>query len=264
MKRFISFSGGVESTTMCILYGKGAKAIFCDTGAEHKEMYERLDYVENMLKVIHDGDFGLIRIKPEVKARGVVCNTIEEYALQYNFLPSKQERWCTKYFKIIPIDNFLKEQGECELFIGLNADEEPGEDRTGNFMKCKNVHYRYPLYEEGKTRDDCKDVLFELGLLPQFPVYMARGGCKWCPFKAIAEYKAMYYFDRSTFDEGSYLEKRIQDKRGKFYAISMSMKSFADIAAECEREKSLWGEVEIKRMYKEISNTKSCGAFCHR
>jgi PP-loop superfamily ATP-utilizing enzyme len=29
MKRFISFSGGVESTTMCILYGKGATAIWC-------------------------------------------------------------------------------------------------------------------------------------------------------------------------------------------------------------------------------------------
>ncbi len=25
MNKYISFSGGVESTTMCILYGKGAK-----------------------------------------------------------------------------------------------------------------------------------------------------------------------------------------------------------------------------------------------
>ena len=49
-KRFISFSGGVESTTMCILFGKGAKAIWCDTGAEHEEMYERIDFVEAKLK----------------------------------------------------------------------------------------------------------------------------------------------------------------------------------------------------------------------
>jgi len=49
MKRFISFSGGVESTTMCVLYGKGATAIWCDTGAEHKEMYERIDYCEKRL-----------------------------------------------------------------------------------------------------------------------------------------------------------------------------------------------------------------------
>ena len=35
MKTFISFSGGVESTTMAILYGKGSKAIWVNPGAEH-------------------------------------------------------------------------------------------------------------------------------------------------------------------------------------------------------------------------------------
>lgn len=225
---------------MCVLYGKGATAIFSDTGTEHNEMYERLNYVEQVLQSIHEGDFKIIRLKPEVKAKGVICNTLEEYALQYKFLPSKRERWCTKYFKILPIDEYLKEQGECELLIGLNADENPGEDRTGNFMECDNVSYRYPLFEDGKTRADCKGILSELG------------------------YKAMYYFDIGTFNEGRNLEKQIQDRRGKFYAISMSGKSFDDIALECEREKSLWGEAEIKSMYKEIENSKSCGAFCHR
>ena len=32
---------GVESTALCLLYGKGAKAIVCDTGDEEDEMYER-------------------------------------------------------------------------------------------------------------------------------------------------------------------------------------------------------------------------------
>ncbi len=54
MKRFISFSGGVESTTMCLLYGKGATAIWCDTGAEHGEMYERINKVEDYLKDFHN------------------------------------------------------------------------------------------------------------------------------------------------------------------------------------------------------------------
>ena len=62
MKKFISFSGGVESTTMCLLYGKGATAIWCDTGAEHKEMYNRIDKVEKYLKEYHKGDFSLVRI----------------------------------------------------------------------------------------------------------------------------------------------------------------------------------------------------------
>ena len=46
MRRFISFSGGVESTTMCLLYGKGATAIWCDTGAEHDLMYQRIDLLK--------------------------------------------------------------------------------------------------------------------------------------------------------------------------------------------------------------------------
>ena len=145
-KRFISMSFGVESTTMGILYGKGASAIWCDTGWEHKEMYKRVDYVEARLKEIHNGDFELIRIKPNVFAKGRRVKKLQTYISRYKYMPSKRERFCTKYFKIIPIDNFLKEQGECELMIGFNSDEQPGEDRTGNFMKCKNVKYTYPLY----------------------------------------------------------------------------------------------------------------------
>ena len=46
IKNFISFSGGVESTTMCVLFGKDADAIFSDTGFEHDEIYKRIELVE--------------------------------------------------------------------------------------------------------------------------------------------------------------------------------------------------------------------------
>ena len=39
-KQYISFSGGVESRTMALLYGDKADAIFSDTGSEHDELYE--------------------------------------------------------------------------------------------------------------------------------------------------------------------------------------------------------------------------------
>ena len=77
MKRFISFSGGVESTTMCLLYGKGATAIVCDTGDEEDEMYERWDFVESAMKVIHDNDFTLLRINAIVIAKGKTCTTLD-------------------------------------------------------------------------------------------------------------------------------------------------------------------------------------------
>ncbi|MEO7171317.1 phosphoadenosine phosphosulfate reductase family protein [Flavobacterium sp.] len=104
MKRFISFSGGVESTTMCVLYGKGAKAIWCDTGAEHELMYERIDEVEKEIKALHEGDFDLIRVK-STKHEG-----LEQYAIKRKFMPSGQQRYCTRLFKIEPIDDFLSTQ----------------------------------------------------------------------------------------------------------------------------------------------------------
>lgn len=114
MKKFISFSGGVESTTMCLLYGKGAIAIVCDTGDEEPEMYDRWNFVEQSMKIIHDGDFELIRIKPSVKVKGVYVSTLQEYALVQGVFPSSQMRYCTARFKIEPIDNFLISKGECD------------------------------------------------------------------------------------------------------------------------------------------------------
>lgn len=228
-------------------------------------MYSRLAYVEEMLKIYHNGDFEIIIIKPKSrKVKDIVVNNLQEHIEAQMFMPSKQQRWCTGKWKIIPIDQFLKAQGPCELMIGLNADEEPGQDRTGNFMKCKSVTYTYPLYNDGHDRTECEFILNELGLHPNLPVFMARGGCKWCPFKSIKEYKALYFLDRNTFYEGKNMEIKIQDKRKKFFAISMSGKSFAQIEAECIQEKTLWGEDVIKSLYKEVAASKSCGAFCHR
>ena len=131
MNRYISFSGGVESTTMCVLYGKGATAIWVDTGAEHDEMYLRIDTVEQQLKKLHNYEFELIRLKGAAKHKGQEYSSLEDLVLAYKFMPSQQMRFCTRYFKIEPIDNWLASQGECELLIGFNYDEQ---GRTGNIQ----------------------------------------------------------------------------------------------------------------------------------
>ena len=50
---YLAFSGGVESTTMALLFGHKAQCVFTDTGAEHAEMYQRLNDVETKLKKVH-------------------------------------------------------------------------------------------------------------------------------------------------------------------------------------------------------------------
>ena len=66
MKSFISFSGGVESSTMCVLFGNKADAIFADTGFEHIEIYDRLELIEKWGKVFHRPDFKIHKVKNEI------------------------------------------------------------------------------------------------------------------------------------------------------------------------------------------------------
>lgn len=261
MKKFISFSGGVESTAMCVLYGADAKAIWCDTGSEHDEMYERIDFCEKAIKQIHP-NFEIIRLIPSVKVKGEFVNKLTDAIKGWKYMPSESRRWCTGRFKIEPIDNFLAEQGDCELMIGLNADEET---RSGNWGMKSNVKYTYPLQVDDITRDECKEVLEQYNLLPDFPLYMNRGGCYMCIFKSISEYKAMYLFDRKTFDRVKELEESIQDKRNKFFTISVSQKPMQWIADQVENEINLWGGIEVvKSFYQQIEQKQACGAFCHR
>lgn len=264
-KRFISFSGGVESTTMCILYGKGATAIWCDTGVEEVEMYQRIDDCEKALKEIHNGDFELIRIKPLVKIKGIYVDNLEDAAVAKRIFPSRQKRWCTGDFKIEPINKFLIQQGQCELFIGFNADETPGEQRTGAFEKCKNVTYKYPLYEDGYNRDDCIEILNYYGLNPNFPIYMKRGGCRWCFFQGKKEMKAKCIFNKVEFDKDKAFEIKINQlkERTIFYPLN-PRGSYQSIEDEVNREIALWGLQAVKEMYKNVDPHKPCGAFCHR
>jgi 3'-phosphoadenosine 5'-phosphosulfate sulfotransferase (PAPS reductase)/FAD synthetase len=261
LKRFISFSGGVESTTMCLLYGNGAKAIWADTGAEHRLMYERIALVESKIKEIHP-DFEIIKVKGEAKHKGEYYDNLEDLAVAYKFMPSATARYCTRYYKIEPIDLYLKNIGECELMIGLNADEE--NSREGNWGLNENVHYLYPLADDGHTRDDCEEILIQHNLHPNMPVFMLRGGCKFCPFKSKKEYKAMYFLSNEEFMGVLNFEERIQDKRHKFYSIMGNGQSMRQLMAECENEKLFMPEQNWNELYKSLKKETSCGAFCHR
>ena len=257
MKRFIAFSGGVESTAMCLLYGKGATAVFTDTGSEHAEMYRRIDYAENVLTEIHGGDFRLIRLRASVKAKGETVGTLTEYVDRMRFFPSGGDRYCTRIFKIAPLDAFLKSHGEAELLIGLNADET---DREGNYGLLANVQYKYPLQDDGYTRQDCIEILEKHSLKPDFPAYMRRGGCIFCPFKSRKEYAAMVHLAFAEIDLVRVLEEKAQDVRGKYYRIRQNMPALRDFI-EIEKN-NLFGD--LAPYYDAGEEQYSCGVFCHR
>ena len=173
-KSFIAFSGGVESTTMVSLFGHVATPVFTDTGWEHQKLYDWIDTVEERLEV------------DVVRVRGK--QTLPDYILEQNFYPSPRARFCTRRFKIEPMDRFLRQATPCSVMIGLNSEET---DRTGNHGLESGVRYEYQLIRLGMSRQDCIDHLMKIDLLPAFPRYMQRGGCVGCFFKSRHEFAVM-------------------------------------------------------------------------
>lgn len=263
-KKFISLSAGVESTTMCILYGKGATAIWSDTGSEHRVMYERVAKVVRYCYKLHGGDFRFKAVVPHAKYKGRFYRSLEDFAMAMKFMPSHGARYCTPRFKIDPIELFLSTQGPCQLMIGFNADEEPGKDRTGNLELLPNVEYSYPLYEAGVNRKECEEILHLHGMHPQFPFYMRRGGCRMCFYKTEVEYRAMAILDPEEFTEVMLWEEEIQDKKNKFFSILSNRVTMRRIWNDAQSLKNVWTIDQLKETYKQSGPEKTCGAFCRR
>ena len=252
MKKFISFSGGVESTTMCILFGDKADAIFSDTGFEHQALYDRLNLVEKWVRDFHKKDFHIHRVKNEK------YDSLIDYIKETKFYPNFQARYCTRMFKIEPIDDFLekfKDDG-VELMIGLNADEI--EQRTGNHGNKKFVKYSYPLANNGLSRAACIAILKRTNLYPEFPAYMQRGGCIGCYYKSKKEYEAMALLNPAEFKIVEDLENDIQHRRESFFSIHQGIK-MSQIRENVKN--MLFTPDEI---YPVINDATKCGVFCNR
>ncbi len=252
MKKFISFSGGVESSTMCVLFGNKADGIFSDTGFEHKEIYERIDLIESWVRAFHRDDFRIHRIKNQQH------NSLIDYIKEAKFYPNFQARYCTRMFKIEPIDDYLeqfKSEG-VELMIGLNAEEI--ELRTGNHGNKKYINYLYPLADAGLTRGACISILKRVNLYPEFPPYMQRGGCIGCYYKSKKEYEAMALLNPVEFKIVEDLESEIQDKRESFFSI-LKGKTMKQIKTDVSN--MLFKAEDI---YPVTNNATKCGVFCNR
>ena len=242
-QNFIAYSGGVESTTMLLLFGHKATPIFTDTGWEHQKLYDWLDTVEQ--KTGHK----ITRIRPK--------ETLPEMIKRQGVFPSPMMRFCTRMAKIKPMDDFLKDKTPCEIMIGLNYDER---DRTGNHGLVQGVEYSYPLIDLKITRDKCIDALKQHDLYPSFPAYMRRGGCVGCFYKSKHEFYRMAKDSPEEAYEVARLEEELNadPQRKKYFSLRDGiphMRSFLD-HARAQMELDLGDESSLP--------PSPCGVFCNR
>lgn len=119
--------------------------IFSDTSMELPDTYQWLDHVEDRLGIkIHR-----------------IGKSLEQVIEEQGMMPSGNRRFCTKYSKIYPIRDFLKDS-EAVQYVGIRHDEDHRRDLRGS----DNVEFRFPLVDAGVAINDVYRILGERDLLP--------------------------------------------------------------------------------------------------
>jgi hypothetical protein len=247
----VALSGGIDSTALALLM-EDAELIFTDTGWEFDEIYNHLDRIEAQTgRTVR-------RLRHPQYPKG-----LPEYIAAAKFLPNHGARFCTRMFKIEVMNYWLPRLGliPATMCVGLRADE-PADERVGNLTEMEGLAIRYPLREQGMTRTDCIALCLEHDLLPRYPVYMARGGCKGCFYKRKSEVIAMQTLVPHVLDELQELEEGVQDERGRYFHMFPNVgKSIADLRAQ----PALFNMTEVyKAAAEDFDKGQACGLFCHR
>ena len=192
MIRVLCFGGGVNSTAILALQKLGEippvdRIIFCDTGVEHPNTYEYLDYLFKIFKIetLHH---------PE--------GTMLEYCQKYKLLPSIKYRWCTTLFKIQLTARHLRGTPHIKV-IGIDY---------GERKRAKDNTVEYPLITRKMDRQNCIEVIAKAGL--KIP---PKSSCWLCPAQTITELRLLKYQYPEKFKMLIDLEKEAQARNAKIY-----------------------------------------------
>jgi len=198
----LSLGAGVQSSTLALLAMKGKVkpmpnfAVFADTGAEPKKVYEWLDWLTVQLPFpVHTVQWreGLTPRELSV-VRSKNTGKLYRSAAAPFFLKKENggvgmlRRCCTMDYKINPIIRKIRKEaqikrGEKEVkvvqWLGISRDE-------AIRMKPSSVPFiknEWPLIDLDMTREDCKNWMAESNY-PEPP----RSACIYCPYHSNKEW----------------------------------------------------------------------------
>ena len=225
--RIISLGAGVQSTTMALMAAHGEIepmpdcAIFADTGAEPKAVYEHLHWLmsDNVLPfpvyVVSAGN-----LKDHVAAdrpRGKYLKVdIPAYVQAPDGSQALINRSCTRDFKIVPIRRKVRDllglngkrspkEPICEQWIGISIDE-------ASRMKPSREPWqqmRWPLIEKSMSRGDCLRWM-ERNDYPRPP----KSSCTFCPFHSDRQWRDL---TPEEFSEAVEIDRRLRSRPPNAY-----------------------------------------------
>ena len=208
MLNFISLGGGVQSSTIAL---KAAHkeitpmpdgAIFADTGAEPKKVYEWLDWLEKQLPFpVHRVTAGNLRddLLESAKDRRRIASP--------PLFSGTGMLWrqCTQEYKIAPINKFIGKR-ECILWIGISQDEIIRKKPN----QRKNITNRWPLLELEMTRNGCLKWMRE----NKYPM-PSKSACTFCPYHDNRTWRDMKMSDAESFADAVLVDNAIRAGIGK-------------------------------------------------
>jgi len=202
----ISLGAGVQSSTMALMAAHGEidpmpdAAIFADTQAEPKAVYEWLDWLESKLP------FPVYRVTAGSLAKQILGNgPIWGRPPFFTQSGGMVHRQCTGDFKIAPIRRKLQKMRggqKVSLWIGISLDEAVR-------MKPSDVRYiehSWPLIEKRMRRSDCIRWLTAHG----FPV-PGKSACTFCPYHNDLMWRDMKANDPDSFAQAVEIDLRIRN-----------------------------------------------------
>lgn len=151
VRHVLGISGGKDSAALAIYLKNeypdlNIEYYTCDTGKELKETYELIDRLEAYLG------------KEIVKLKSAAESSMDPFDHHYNvfgnYLPSSNIRWCTKYLKLHPFEDFVGDDPVIS-YVGIRGDE----DREGYISKKPNIQSIFPFRKNIWSEDVIAKVL---------------------------------------------------------------------------------------------------------
>jgi 3'-phosphoadenosine 5'-phosphosulfate sulfotransferase (PAPS reductase)/FAD synthetase len=238
-RHVLGISGGKDSAALAIYIRdrypdvhEKIEYFFTDTGAELKEIYEFLDKLESYLGK------EIIRLSSG--------KDFEHWLKLHNeYLPSPQQRWCTRVMKIKPFEDFVGDDPVVS-YIGIRADE----NREGYISKKETIKPVFPFIEDALVRDDIFKLLEDSVGIPEYYKWRSRSGCYFCFIQRQDEWLGLKRNHPELFEKAKAFEKREREKydwahgkqaiKGHGYTWS-SQGSIDELVAKAEKREQQQG-----------------------
>ena len=208
----LGLSGGKDSAALAIYMAQNHPEIdiqyfFTDTGEELPEVYSYLHKLQSLLNGKE-----ILNLSPKEE-------NFEYWLKNYkHFLPSAQQRWCTRQLKLRPFENwikpFLDDGYTIYSYVAIRADEGY---REGYNSTSDNLIVKLPFREGGIDKAGVYQILemYEIGL-PEYYKWRSRSGCTFCFFQQKIEWVRLKEHHPEAFENAKSLEKNALEHGSPF------------------------------------------------